>query len=401
MKDPEVTVGQEEQAVDEADETLAPVAEGVTQPINLFNPSGKRGRREWTPGQRAAQAERAKRYHTEKPPLVPDSALPTVKADFDAGMTIESIGRRQGCSGSHIRNFLMKHGIDPRRSEAGKHPGRAGLPSAVIETIITEKAKGTPSKEIAEKLGRTAHAVDQKYSDLKKTGEVPDEHQTPEATAQKKKLQNELVSRKMKAFHASKGADEGPRLDERSAGESIDPGTYSDTWKPQPIDAEEWPDIQQMLASGRTREAIASDYDVPVAELNRFIERQLEAARESPGRQGLAAGGSPRAVSLGGGAVEYPADGCPGGYVRLAKAKLVTMFQDLLGTPAGCAGNGKEQLRQSAHRWFFGASDFEIWCDTAGYLPEIVREAARKLHDCGQKGIDCAPAPGERSKQRT
>src|SRR5262249_26473806 len=35
-------------------------APAVTRPVNPFNPSGKKGKREWTPEQRAEQAERAR-----------------------------------------------------------------------------------------------------------------------------------------------------------------------------------------------------------------------------------------------------------------------------------------------------------------------------------------------------
>lgn len=49
---------------------------------------------------------------------------------------------------------------------------------------------------------------------------------------------------------------------------------------PSPLDPDDWPDIQQMLATGKSRQAIASDYDVLVDDLNAFIEAQLKATQE-------------------------------------------------------------------------------------------------------------------------
>ncbi|MCE9567408.1 MAG: hypothetical protein K8U57_35860 [Planctomycetes bacterium] len=54
----------------------------------------------------------------------------------------------------------------------------------------------------------------------------------------------------------------------------------ADRWKPSPIDVAEWPDIQRMLATGRSREAIAGDYDVPVGDLDDFIADRLWETQE-------------------------------------------------------------------------------------------------------------------------
>lgn len=50
--------------------------------------------------------------------------------------------------------------------------------------------------------------------------------------------------------------------------------------KSTPITTEEWPGIQQMLASGKSREAIAGDYDVSVDALNAFIAERLAEVRK-------------------------------------------------------------------------------------------------------------------------
>lgn len=206
---------------------ITPTAEGFTpsqiESPNPFNPNGKRGRREWTPEQRAAQAERARNRHNDMPPF--DSDLEAVKADWEAGTPFDKIGSKWGCSGSHIRNFLTKHGIDPRRGRV-KRGGESPLTETEHQVVVEgETATHGPVAELDE----------------------------GEPVAPKRHASDSPASR----------------------------------WKPSPIDSAEWPDIQQMLADGRSREAIASDYDVPVQDLDDFIQARLQEGRkrrgESPG----------------------------------------------------------------------------------------------------------------------
>ena len=68
---------------------------------------------------------------------------------------------------------------------------------------------------------------------------------------------------------------------------------------------------------------------------------------------------------------------------RLARAKLLTMFEDLAGRSKGAGVGQQEKFRNDAHRWFFGEGDFEVWCDAAGYAPEKVRERARVIKSNG------------------
>jgi hypothetical protein len=89
-----------------------------------------------TPERRAAQAERTK----NRPRLVPESSLEAVKADWESGMPFDQIGSKHRCSASHIRNFLKKHGIDPRRGRLGtvkpidpEPAGDAGRPAQDAE----------------------------------------------------------------------------------------------------------------------------------------------------------------------------------------------------------------------------------------------------------------------------
>ena len=238
------------------------------------------GSSEWTPERRAAASERAR----NRPPKIPDGDLAAVKADFDAGMSFGAMGMKWNCSGQTVKNFLTKHGIDCDRYDrtAGKSGGRPALTEEEIQLIIYEKAKGTPSKEIGEMIDRSQHAVDVKYAQLKNAGRVPEEHLTPEALSARKQRQNELVSEKMTEYHAGKQAEpEEPCASDGAT--AITVRSPAARWKPSPLSTDDWPDIQRMLATSRSRESIASDFDVPVEDLNEFIEEQLQAARARRG----------------------------------------------------------------------------------------------------------------------
>lgn len=185
------------------------------------------------------------------PPKIQANDLPSVRARFEAGESMQAIGNSYDCSGQTVVNFLRRHGVDTirqkDRSEA-KSGGRPPLTREQVGTIVNEKAKGTPSKAIGEMIDRSQHAVDVKYSELKKAGKV-------EAFA---------------PIEDSAGDDAAPAVIESPRGK----------WNAAPIEPEEWPDIQKMLATGRSREQIASDYDVPVHTLNDFIEVRLREAKD-------------------------------------------------------------------------------------------------------------------------
>lgn len=71
---------------------------------------------------------------------------------------------------------------------------------------------------------------------------------------------------------------------------------------------------------------------------------------------------------------------------RLACAKLFIMLRNLAGQPVEINGSRKvwiPHVRDEAHRWFFGKSDFELWCEDAGLEPDYVREKARKVYENG------------------
>lgn len=72
---------------------------------------------------------------------------------------------------------------------------------------------------------------------------------------------------------------------------------------------------------------------------------------------------------------------------RLAQAKLLVMFTTLTGRAWGISNAGKKQvLALQARSWFFGDSDFEWWCEAAGYDPRVVRGKARRIVD-GDSGL--------------
>jgi hypothetical protein len=301
----------------------------VSQPVNPFNPSGKMGRREWTPEQRAAQAERAKNYAKEHP-LIRDDQLDEVKADFESGMSWSKIGRKLGCSGGNVRNFLKKHGVDVIRDRskseamqsADRTGGRPSLTEEQIQTIISEKAKGTPSKEIGEMIDRSQHAVDVKYSELKKEGHVPEYHLAQEAIEERKAAANAQRAESMRAYHARRegvssgeagDSDGNVTIDETDA-ESEVPSIVPEPTPPHrltvahpdyagkredgQVNDDDWPDIKTRLDRGDTRRAIASDYDVELEDLDFFISsNQRREAKQPPGEArapllGMAGGAS-------------------------------------------------------------------------------------------------------------
>ena len=181
-----------------------------------------------------------------------ESDLPAVRVRFDAGESMQSIAKTYGCSGQTVVNFLQRHGVDTIRQKArskSKFGGRPALTEAEIRTIVVEKAKGTPARAIGEMIDRSQHAVDVKFSQLRKAGVVD----------------GDAALR-----------DDGPVPD---AGQ-MKVESPAARWTPTPIDAAEWPDIQKMLVAGSTRERIAGDYDVPVETLNAFIDERLKAGRE-------------------------------------------------------------------------------------------------------------------------
>lgn len=108
---------------------MAELAALADRPVVSF----KKSKREWTDEQRAAQAERARGQ--KKPPF--DEHFKVVKADFDAGVSLSVIGQKYHCSGGHVRNYLMKHGIDPRRAK-GKANASTILAPATAEIPLGE-----------------------------------------------------------------------------------------------------------------------------------------------------------------------------------------------------------------------------------------------------------------------
>lgn len=68
---------------------------------------------------------------------------------------------------------------------------------------------------------------------------------------------------------------------------------------------------------------------------------------------------------------------------RLAAAKILIMLQDLGGVNRGCGAGATLANQIHAERWFFGRSDFELWCETAGLNPETVRKSASKVKENG------------------
>lgn len=91
---------------------------------------------------------------------------------------------------------------------------------------------------------------------------------------------------------------------------------------------------------------------------------------------------------------------------NIAHAKILTMLQDLGARIIGesfmaNAAQNRERLRQQAYHWFFSPkSDFEAWCDTAGFDPVYIREQAQKVYDEGLPQTRAAPRQGKRYLER-
>ena len=70
----------------------------------------------------------------------------------------------------------------------------------------------------------------------------------------------------------------------------------------------------------------------------------------------------------------------------MAIAKLAVMLECLAGRCRETGANNpgtKEAIRTQANHWFFGQTDFEWWCEMAGFEPEFVREKAQHIVEHG------------------
>jgi hypothetical protein len=191
---PEVAAAEQPEPAGAGERPPSEPPSAIAASFNPFNPNGKRGRREWTPEQRAAQSERARAMQLSKPPLVPDDAFESVRADWEAGTSFDAIGRKYGCSGGHIRNFLKKHGVDPRRTKADL-PAYQAIPREEYEwkeedkqRVIQMRSEGIGWRQIGEVMGRTGSSCSAMYH------HYLDNHPEIEAKTQTKEEFNAAVS---------------------------------------------------------------------------------------------------------------------------------------------------------------------------------------------------------------
>lgn len=68
---------------------------------------------------------------------------------------------------------------------------------------------------------------------------------------------------------------------------------------------------------------------------------------------------------------------------RLASAKILYMLRLLGGSKEGTTPNNYPKALHDARRWFFEPNnDFDLWCESAGFEPSMVRKRARSVeHD--------------------
>ncbi|MFO0958275.1 MAG: hypothetical protein U0800_12750 [Isosphaeraceae bacterium] len=84
---------------------------------------------------------------------------------------------------------------------------------------------------------------------------------------------------------------------------------------------------------------------------------------------------------------------------KLAAAKILTLLQDLCGSPH-CTPNERFKVKQAAHQWFFGKSDFDEWCEMAGLCPSAVREKAEQILKGGWPQWRAKAGTGVRYEER-
>ena len=191
----------------------------------------------WSPERRAAASERAK--GRRKPPF--DSDLESVKADFETGMSTGSIAAKWNCSDAHIRNFLMRNGIDPRRT-------------ARQDREVEIKSTSVDEDHIGEDVQNTIVSPDMSV-EAEIVEDLPSQIEEPTKPNESDQIEIAPMPITVKPYRP-------------------------DPWDTAELSSDDWPDIQKLLAGGISREAIAGDYDVPIKTLNAFIEWELEAARQ-------------------------------------------------------------------------------------------------------------------------
>ncbi len=350
-------------------------------------------------GATEAWAERGRR--------ITDDDLETVREMVAQGRSMNVIGNHFNCGHQSVINFCTKHNIE-------RTDPPAGLTQNDIPAVQEMLDKDCDYEAIGEWFGCDAERVRQFCQD----------HRLIPA-----KLQEEVTNR-YKARQAGMASQTQVAVEENAITASPHQDSPASRWKPSPIDPGDWPDIQRMLAAGQTREAIAGDYDVSIEDLEGFIEQQLEATRARRTAKEPPLGEARAAPELNGRCEEKDSDaakveaflrergvtrcqsvaidigapvrGGPDDSVsdwlnrrrdapetdesKLAKAKLVIMLRNLGGQPVEMYGNRSAciaHLRLTASRWFFERSDFNWWCEAAGFEPEYVRENARRIYEHG------------------
>lgn len=193
---------------------------------------------------------RLKEWHS-----IPEAQVEAVRRMSET-MTDDEIAVAQGVSRDTVIRFRKKHGIE---KTAGPREGRTRWEYQwepwQKQKLIEMKQAGASYGEISKVVGKTPNQCSGMWHWEKKKLEAAAES-PPDVVAD--------------------------TADEDSSPPDLANLVYSpaDRWKPSPIDAAEWPDIQEMLGAGRSREAIASDYDVPVEDLDEFIADRLLETQE-------------------------------------------------------------------------------------------------------------------------
>lgn len=192
-------------------------------------------------------------------------------------MTDDEIAEHLGVSRHTVFRFRGRHGIEKSQ---GPREGRTRWEYQwepwQKEALVEMKLAGKSYSEIGKAIGKTSSQCSGMWF------------------WEKKKLEKRAAEADGPVPEDGLATADTPSPSPEPQATAVTIPAPADRWKPSPLSEDDWPDVQQMLASGRSREAIAGDFEVPVEDLNNFIAAKLEAARarhaakESPPGESLA-----------------------------------------------------------------------------------------------------------------
>jgi transposase-like protein len=218
---------------------------------------------------------------------IPDDQVDQVRQMAES-MTDDEIALELGVSRDTVFRYRRKHGIEkPRGPRGNKDRTAYEWEPWQKQRLVEMKLAGRSYGEIAEAVGKSRSQCSGMWFWEKKKL-APDASAQPEQSVSDGPAEVEVAAKDEEA------AGIREMLTEREP--EIGVNDHASRPKPSPIDPSDWPDIRQMLADGRSLEAIAGDYDVSVSELEDFVEEREKQSSER--RVVLAEAKSPSGESL-------------------------------------------------------------------------------------------------------